>query len=103
MFFRNLTRSLFQFAKLTNINQRLYSSIQQYQCRNSELARCYFPIRTFSSVQTHDNAYRDLGVFLQKEIQLEKQAQKYPSKLPNIPDFQVNFILFSVVCTLCIL
>ena len=100
MFFRNLTRNLFQFAKLTNTNQRLYSSIQQYQCRNSELARRYFPIRTFSSVQTHDN---DLGVFLQKEIQLEKQAQKYPNKLPSIPDFQVNFILFSVFCILCIL
>jgi hypothetical protein len=42
-------------------------------------------------VQTNDNAYRDLDVFLQKEIQLEKSAQKHPSKLPDIPDFQVYY------------
>jgi hypothetical protein len=98
MIFRNLTRSLFQFAKRTNINQRLYSSIQyqqrQQQYRIFELTQRYFPIRTFSSIQTNDNAYRDLDTFLQKEIQLEKSAQEHPNKLPNISDFQVYFILF---------
>jgi hypothetical protein len=92
MFFRHLTRSVFQFAKRTNINQRLYSSIQQQQqYRKFEITQRYFPIRTFSSVQTNDNAYRDLDTFLQKEIQLEKTAQKHPSKLPTISDFQVYF------------
>ncbi len=94
MAFRNLTRSLFQFAKRTNINQRLYSSIQQpkQQYRKFQLTQTYFPIRTFSSIQTNDNAYRDLDTFLQKEIQLEKSSQTYPSKLPAIQDFQVYFI-----------
>lgn len=93
MFFRQLTRSVFQFAKRTNINQRLYSSIQQQQqqqYRNFKITQRYFPIRTFSSIQTNDNAYQDLDTFLQKEIQLEKTAQKHPSKLPNISDFQVE-------------
>ncbi|CAF3380832.1 unnamed protein product [Rotaria sp. Silwood1] len=87
MAFRNLTRSLFQFTKLTNVNQRLYSSIQRKSCH---ITQRYVPIRTFSSVQTNDNAYRDLDTFLQKEIQLEKSAQKHPSKLPIIPNFQVQ-------------
>jgi len=94
MFFRHLTRSVFQFAKRTNINQRLYSSIQQQQqqqYRKFEITQRYFPIRTFSSIQTNDNAYHDLDTFLQKEIQLEKTAQKHPSNLPNIQDFQVYF------------
>jgi len=90
MFIRHLTRSVFQFAKRTNINQRLYSSIQQQQYRKFEITQRYFPIRTFSSIQTNDNAYRDLDTFLQKEIQLEKTAQKHPSKLPNISDFQAQ-------------
>jgi len=92
MAFRHLTRNLFQIAKRTNINQRLYSSIQQQQQqhRKFEIVQRYFPIRTFSSVKTNDNAYRDLDTFLQKEIQLEKSAQKYPSKLPTIENFQVQ-------------
>jgi hypothetical protein len=96
MAFRNLTRNLFQFVKRTNINQRLYSSIQQRQvCRKIQITQHYFPIRTFTSVQTNDNAYRDLDTFLQKEIQLEKSAQQHASKLPNIPDFQVYSYLIS--------
>jgi hypothetical protein len=47
-------------------------------------------MRSFSSVQTNDNAYRDLETFLQKEIQLEMTAQKHPSKLPTIANFQVG-------------
>jgi len=91
MAFRNLTRNLFQFAKRTNINQRLYSSIQQQQqYRKFQITQRYIPIRTFSSVQTNDNAYRDLDTFLQKEIQLEKSAQKHQTKLPIIPNFQVQ-------------
>jgi hypothetical protein len=92
MAFRNLTRSLFQFAKRTNTNQRLYSSIQQY--RKVQITQRYLPFRTFASVQTNDNAYHDLETFLQKEIQSETSAQKHQSQLPNIPDFQVCFILF---------
>jgi complement component 1 Q subcomponent-binding protein len=91
MAFRHLiTRTLCQFVKRTNINPRLYSSIQQPQYRRLELIQRYVPIRTFSSVQTNDNAYRNLDVFLQKEIQLEKSTQKHPSNMPNIPDFQVQ-------------
>jgi hypothetical protein len=91
MAFRTLARNLFQFAKRTNINQRFYSSIQRSQSyRKFEITQRYFPIRTFSSVQTNDNAYRDLDSFLQKEIQLETTAQKHQSKLPNISDFQVD-------------
>ncbi|CAF0915483.1 unnamed protein product [Adineta steineri] len=91
MAFRNLTRSLFQLTKRTNINQRLYSSIQySQQYRKFEITQRYFSIRKFSSIQTNDNAYRDLDTFLQKEIQLEKTAQKHPTQLPNIQDFQVE-------------
>jgi hypothetical protein len=107
MAFRHLTRTLCQFAKRTNINQRLYSSIQQqqqqqYQYRRFDITQRYIPMRTFSSVQTNDNAYRDLDVFLQKEIQLEKSTQKHPSKLPDIPDFQVYYnrillIFYSII------
>lgn len=95
MAFRNLTRSVFQLAKRTNINQRLYSSIQNpaQHYRKFEITQRYVPIRTFSSVQTNDNAYRDLDTFLQKEIQLEKTAQKHPSNLPNIPNFEVEFFV----------
>jgi complement component 1 Q subcomponent-binding protein len=88
MAFRNLTRNLFQFAKRTNINQRLYSSIQQHQ--KFAITQHYVPIRRFSSVQTNDNAYRDLDTFLQKEIQLEKSAQKHQSALPDIQDFKAE-------------
>ncbi|CAF0805410.1 unnamed protein product [Rotaria sordida] len=91
MAFRNFTRSLFQFTKLTNnTNQRLYSSIQRKSYQTFKITQRYMPIRTFSSIQTNDNAYRDLDTFLQKEIQLEKSAQKHPSKLPTIPNFQVQ-------------
>lgn len=96
MAFRYVTRTLCQFAKRTNINQRLYSSIQQQQqpqYRRFQITQHYVPIRTFSSVQTNDNAYSDLNTFLQKEIQLEKTAQKHPSKMPTIPNFQVNYQL----------
>lgn len=89
MAFRHVTRNLFQFAKLTNINQRLYSAVQRQSFKNVQITQKYFPLRTFSSVQMNDNAYRDLETFLQKEIQLEKSAQKHPTKLPSIPNFQV--------------
>lgn len=94
MAFRYLTRNLFQLAKRTTINQRLYSSIQNstQHYRKFQITQGFLPIRTFSSVQTNDNAYRDLDTFLQKEIQLEKSAQKHPSKLPTIPNFQVIFL-----------
>ncbi|CAF1009195.1 unnamed protein product [Adineta ricciae] len=93
MAFRHLTRNLFQFGKLanTNINQRLYSSIQHsYRYRPLIVNQHYVSIRAFSSLKTNDNAYRDLDTFLQKEIQLEKSAQKHPNSLPTIPNFQVQ-------------
>ncbi|UJR35801.1 hypothetical protein I4U23_028549 [Adineta vaga] len=91
MAFRCVTRNLFQLAKLTttNINQRLYSSIQNSH-RSLAIIQRSLPIRTFSSLQTNDNAYRDLDTFLQKEIKLEKTAQKHPSNLPDISNFQVQ-------------
>ena len=98
MAFRHLTRNLFQFAKLanTNINQRLYSSIQHsYRYQPLIVNQHSVSIRTFSSLKTNDNAYRDLDTFLQKEIQLEKSAQKHPNSLPTIPNFQVNVAKYS--------
>lgn len=93
MAFRNLTRSFWQVAKQTNINQRLYSSIQRKSIPTTVLTQRYVPIRSFSVTKTNDNAYRELETFLQKEIQLEKSAQKHPSKLPAIPNFQVHLLL----------
>lgn len=90
MAFRHLTRNLFQLAKVTNVNQRLYSTVQRQSWKNLQPIQRYFPLRTLSSAQTNDNAYRDLETFLQKEIQLEKGAQKHPTKLPTIPNFQVE-------------
>jgi len=88
MAFRNLARNLFQVAKRTNFNARLYSSFQHGFVRMPKQSS--MPIRTFSSVQTNDNAYRDLETFLQKEIQLEKSTQKHPNKLPTLGDFQIE-------------
>ncbi|CAF1394097.1 unnamed protein product [Adineta steineri] len=88
MAFRNLTRGLFQLAN----NRRLYSSIsQQIFLRKSIVNQQRFiPFRSFASLQTNDDAYKDLNKFLEKEIQLEKTAQKHPSKLPKIQDFEVQ-------------
>jgi len=56
----------------------------------------FIPFRSFSSVQTNDDAYGDLSKFLDKEVQLEKSAQKHPNKLPKITGFEVNaFSIFS--------
>jgi hypothetical protein len=93
MSFRHLGRSLFQLAKRTTIHPRFYSSIQH----SHRYGKCELtPIRAFSSLQTNDNAYRDLKTFLQKEIQSEKSAQKHPSNLPNIADFQVGARRFRI-------
>jgi hypothetical protein len=86
MAFRSLTRGLFQLVT----HRRLYSSIQQQVCvRKSVFNERFIPFRPFSSVQTNENAYGDLSRFLDKEIQLEKSAQKHPSKLPKIQGFEV--------------
>jgi hypothetical protein len=95
MAFRNLTRGLFQLVT----TRRLYSSIQpQILFRKPMLNHQRFlPFRSFSAVQTNEDAYKDLNRFLEKEIQLEKTAQKHPSKLPNIQGFQVRFFLIFYV------
>ena len=94
MAFRSLTRNFCQLVKRTNINQRLYSSIQghyqQATYRPWNPIQSFVPIRTFVSRETNVNAYQDLDTFLQKEIQLEKSAQKHSDKVPTIPGFQVN-------------
>jgi len=100
MALRNFTRGFLQFAKyrpilITGGYRRLFSSMQpqqqQQQLNRLRFERC-LPTRSFSSVQTNDDAYRDLSTFLEKEIQLEKTAQKHPSKLPKIEGFQVETI-----------
>ena len=93
MALRNLTRTFCQLAKRTNINHRLFSSIQGQQqplYRKLNLIQSYVPIRTFVSREANVNAYGDLNTFLQKEIQLEKTAQKHPDQIPNIPGFQAE-------------
>ncbi|UJR10219.1 hypothetical protein I4U23_014432 [Adineta vaga] len=88
MAFRNLTRGLFQLVT----HRRLYSSISRQIFTRKPIAvnQRFLPFRSFSSVQTNDDAYKDLSRFLEKEIQLEKSAQKHPSKLPNIQGFEVQ-------------
>jgi complement component 1 Q subcomponent-binding protein len=81
MALRNITRGLFQLVN----NQRLYSTILN---RKSLLNNQKF--RTFASIQSNDDAYRDLNRFLEKEIQLEKSALKHPSQLPNIHGFKIQ-------------
>ena len=93
MAFRHLTRNLLRLVKPTSVNTRLFSSVQHRSlpCQNFNLVPRYTSMRTFSSVQTNDNAYRDLETFLEKEIQLEKTAQKHPTNLPSIANFQVGW------------
>lgn len=88
MAFRSLTRGLFQLTA----TRRLYSSIAPQVLTRKSLAtnQRFVPFRSFSSVQTNDDAYKDLSRFLEKEVQLEKSAQKHPSKLPNIQGFEVQ-------------
>lgn len=91
MALRNLTRTLSQLGKRTNINHRLFSSIQGQQQRPTlNLIQPYIPIRTYVSREVNVNAYRDLDTFLQKEVQLEKSAQKHPNQIPTIPGFQAE-------------
>jgi len=97
MAFRNLTRSFLQLAQRRPIMisggyHRFFSSMQQQQQQHLNplrFQRC-LPTRSFSSIQTNDDAYRDLSTFLEKEIKLEKTAQKHPSKMPKIEGFEVE-------------
>ena len=88
MAFRGLTRGLFQLVT----HRRLYSSIstQVFARKPIVTNQGFLPYRSFSSVQTNEDAYQDLNRFLDKEIQLEKSAQKHPSTLPTIQGFQVR-------------
>lgn len=87
MALRTLTRGLFQLA----MNRSFYSSIQKPVLNNIRLK----PFRAFSSIQTINDAYKDLSRYLEKEIQLEKSAQKHPSKLPTITGFEVSLEIVS--------
>lgn len=85
MAFRSLTRGLFQLAR----HRALYVPIQQQVFVRTPVL--HQPIyRTFAAVQTNGNAYKDLTQFLEKEIQLEKSAQKHPSGLPKVEGFEVQ-------------
>ncbi|CAF4978550.1 unnamed protein product, partial [Rotaria magnacalcarata] len=73
MSLRNLTRGLFQLA----MHRRFYSSIQQ-QVFTRKLVlnnQRFTSVRSFSSIQTNENVYKDLNQFLDKEIQLERVTQ----------------------------
>lgn len=94
MALRNLTRCLFQVAT----HRRFYSSIPQQIFNRKPMwnNQRFPPLRSFSSAQSTENPYKDLNEFLQKEISLEKGAQKHPSNLPTIEGFEVcSLVLFS--------
>lgn len=86
MAFRSLTRGLFQLVT----HRRVCSTIFN---RTALMPRAIvaMPMRSFASMQNNDDAYGDLSRFLDKEIQLEKSAQKHPSKLPTISGFEVRY------------
>lgn len=85
MAFRNLTRGLFQVV----VHRRMYSSMQrQLFSPKPVVARSFLPFRSFASAQKTEDAYKDLNQFLEKEIQLEKTAQKHPSTLPKVAGFE---------------
>jgi hypothetical protein len=94
MAFRSLTRGLFQLVN----KPRLYSTIQKQIIVRKPILynQKFLPFRTFSAVQTNEDAYKDLNRFLEKEIQLEKSAQQYPSQLPKIQNFEVIISHFSL-------
>ncbi|CAF5098075.1 unnamed protein product, partial [Rotaria sp. Silwood1] len=85
MAFRNLTRGLFQIVT----HRRFYSSIQQQIFIRKPILNSQ-QFRLFSSAQIQNDAYKDLSKFLEKEIHLEKTAQKHPSQLPTIQGFEVQ-------------
>ena len=91
MAFRHLTRGLFQLVTYP----RLCSSMKQQNFIRKSIFNNerLMPIRSFASVQRNGDAYKDLNQFLEKEIQLEKSAQKHPSKLPVIQGFEVCFMI----------
>ena len=41
-------------------------------------------------MQTNVDAYRDLNQFLEKEVKLEKSAQRHPSQLPKVQGYEVS-------------
>ncbi|CAF1237925.1 unnamed protein product [Rotaria magnacalcarata] len=88
MSLRNLTRGLFQLA----MHRRFYSSIQQQVFTRKLVVnnQRFTSVRSFSSIQTNENVYKDLNQFLDKEIQLERVTQKHPSNLPAIQGFEVT-------------
>jgi len=91
MALRNLTRGIFQIAQRTGPRMFSMKSHQKLFVHQPITAiPRYLPSRMFSSVQTNEDAYRDLSTFLDKEIKLEKTAQKHPSKLPKIEGFEVQ-------------
>ncbi|CAF1148148.1 unnamed protein product [Rotaria sordida] len=85
MAFRNLTRGVFQIVT----NRRFYTAIQQQIFIRKPIINNQ-QFRQFSSVTIHNDAYKDLSKFLDKEIQLEKTAQKHSSQLPTIQGFEVQ-------------
>lgn len=87
MAFRSLTRGLFQLVT----HRRFYSSVQQHvSFRKPLFTQGMLPYRSFASMQTNADAYRDLNQFLDKEVKLEKSAQRHPSQLPKVQGFEVS-------------
>lgn len=76
MALRYLSRSLMQVVK--------------HRVNIPTIQRSFIPIRSFASTQNNNDVYRDLNEFLGKEIQLEKSAQKHPSKLPIVKGFDIE-------------
>lgn len=77
MALRYITRNLFQMVTNRTIQRQIFHPEKSF--------------RSFASLQTNNGeAYRDLNRFLEKEIQLEKNAQKHPSQLPKIPGFNIQ-------------
>ena len=92
MAFRQITRTLFRCVNASNIRPALLTNVQFQPSlfNRTQPILGSVAIRNFSSVKTNDDVYRDIETFLQKEIQLEKGAQKHPNQLPQIDNFQVN-------------
>ncbi|CAF1068943.1 unnamed protein product [Didymodactylos carnosus] len=105
MAFRSITRSFVQLAQRTrtstlstalthrnySVNAEVYNRYNTlFHQKQQSFMRCMIARSMSNTVKAHNNAYQDLNAFLDKEIKLEKQAQKHPSKMPKIEGFEVK-------------
>ncbi|CAF0745766.1 unnamed protein product [Didymodactylos carnosus] len=74
-----------------SIKSNVYSSYNTlFHQRQRSIMKDIVARSSSATAQTHTNAYQDLSSFLNKEIKLEKEAQKHPSEMPNIVGFEVT-------------